>query len=205
MGYSTKIVNRPLFAVGGTPRDTLLMENTSNNNVGKNKKQYSTSYSNIPVFSTPYSSEFSKIKNTVNKYLPIYSEILSKGIKSVSRRAPTLGNSLSPSSFSSQAQIGCTLKVTLNAALKDATIVASLKKGKNVSSCTKRKSFDILSFINCNTKFLVYLITCDAFHVQYMGRTTRRLKDRLHDHLYDIEKNRSTNVTKHWNLIHFNH
>lgn len=32
----------------------------------------------------------------------------------------------------------------------------------------------------------------------YVGRMTRRLRDCLHDHLYDIEKNHSTNVARHW-------
>lgn len=39
-------------------------------------------------------------------------------------------------------------------------------------------------------------------HVQYVGRTIRRLKDRLCDHLYDIEKDHNTNVARHWNLTH---
>lgn len=56
--------------------------------------------------------------------------------------------------------------------------------------------------MNWNTKFLVYVITCEMCHIQYVGRTTRRLKDRLYDHLYDIEKNKSTDVAKYWNDIH---
>lgn len=68
-GYRNKIVNRALLAVKSIPRDTLLMGNTSNCNASKNKKKYSMSFSNNPVFSTLYSSEFSKIKNTVNKDL----------------------------------------------------------------------------------------------------------------------------------------
>lgn len=28
------------------------------------------------------------------------------------------------------------------------------------------------------------------------------MKDRLYDHLYGIKKNKSTNVAKHWNLVH---
>lgn len=29
-----------------------------------------------------------------------------------------------------------------------------------------------------------------------------RLKDRLYDHLRDIEKNHYANVAKHWNIVH---
>lgn len=160
------------------------MENTSNSNVSKNKKKYSLSFSNIPVFSTPYSLEFSKIKNTGNKYLPIllndpiYSEILSKGIKSVSRRAPMLGNSLSPSLFSSQPSGSNWLhfKGNFKCGIKGCDYCRFIKKVKSVSSSINGKSFDILSFINCDTKFLVYLITCEACHVHYVGRTTRSVE-----------------------------
>lgn len=127
------------------------------------------------------------------------------GIKSVSRRAPTLGNSLSLSLFSSQ-PLGSNwlhFKGNFKCGIKGCDYCCFIKKGKSVSSTTNSKSFDILSVINCNTKFLVYLITCEACHIQYVGHTTRGLKDRLYDHLYDIEKNKSTNVAKHWNLIHF--
>lgn len=64
-----------------------------------------------------------------------------------------------------------------------------IKKVQGVCSSPTVKTFDITSFINCNTKFLIYVITCDLCHIQYVGRTTRRLKDLgLYDHLYDIEK-----------------
>lgn len=87
--------------------------------------------------------------------------------------------------------------------IKSCNYCCYIKKGKRVQSRTNGKTFDISSFINCNTQFLVYLITCEVCHIQYVGRTTCRLKDRLYDHLYDIEKNRPTNVAKHCNLVHF--
>lgn len=49
----------------------------------------SSSFAQILVFSTPFSTEFNKIKNIVLNYLlvlsndPIYAEILSKGVKTV--------------------------------------------------------------------------------------------------------------------------
>lgn len=48
----------------------------------------------------------------------------------------------------------------------------------------------------------MYVITCDKCQIQYVGRTTRRLRDRLYDHLYDIEKDKLTNVAKHWIYVH---
>lgn len=61
---------------------------------------------------------------------------------------------------------------------------------------------EIQIFINCNTRNIVYLITCKACAVQYVGRTTRRLRDGLHDHVYDTEKEHNTNVARHFNGTH---
>lgn len=57
-------------------------------------------------------------------------------------------------------------------------------------------------FFNCNTKFIIYLITCKESGIQYVGCTTRLLRDRLHDHIYDTEKEHTTNVAKHFNEAH---
>lgn len=196
-------VNKAFLAASEIPRNTLLVENV-NKNKSRNSK-YFLSFSNVPVFSTSYSSEFIKIKNPVPKYLPIllndpiYSEVLSKGIKSVSQGAPTLGGSLSPSLFSNE-QSGSNwlhCKDNFKCGTTRCNYCSYIKKGKCVKSCTNGKTFDFSSFINCNTQFLVYLITSEVCHIQNVGHTICRLKDRLYDHLYDIEKNRSTNVVKH--------
>lgn len=47
------------------------------------------------------------------------------------------------------------------------------------------------------------MITCKkACKIQYVGPTTRRLRDRLKDHTYNIEKRRGTNVARHFNDVH---
>lgn len=182
-GYPVKVINRAFHAAEKIPRVSLLIENKL-----KNVNKYSPCGENIPVFSTPFSAEFEKISSTVHKYLPIlfndpiYSEILSKGIKG--------GGPLSPSLFISE-HLGSNwlhFRGNFKCGMKGCDYCRHIKKGKYVHSSATGKSFDITSFINCNTKFLDYVITCDLCHIQYVGRTTRWLKDRLYDHLYDIEK-----------------
>lgn len=135
---------------------------------------------------------------------PIYSNILSKGIKIVSRRAPTLGRSLSPSLFSTNRTKSNWLNFTGNfkCGIKTCNYCRYIKTGQLIKSCSNQKEFSIPVFINCNTKFVVYVITCTSCQVQYVGRTTRRLRDRLHDHLYNTEKEILTNVSKHWVYTH---
>lgn len=61
----------------------------------------------------------------------------------------------------------------------------------------------IHSFINCNTKFVIYLITCTACSIQYVGCTTNPLKSIYH--LSDIKREFALNtssVSKHFKLVH---
>lgn len=144
------------------------------------------------------------------RYLPVlygdsaFNEVLAKGIKTVSRRAPTLGNTLSPSLFLSHQSKPNWLhfKGNYKCGQRSCAYCIHIRQGPNIQSCTNKNTHEISTFINCNTSFLVYVITCTSCHIQYVGRTIRRLKDRLYDHLYDITKNHSTNVAKHWNLVH---
>lgn len=72
----------------------------------------------IPVFLPPYSIEYSKIRKIMERYVPIlnederYQSILSRGFKTVSRRVPSLANTLSPSDFVSFVHRGTWLDFT---------------------------------------------------------------------------------------------
>lgn len=162
------------------------------------------------MFSTPYSIEFDSIKKIVVKYLPvlssdpIYSQMLSNGIRTVSRRAPSLGRRLSPSLYTSTKTPTHWLKFkgTFGCGINSCIYCPFVKKGDTVLSVTTGKTHKIKSFINCNTWFVVYVITCTSCPIQYVGRTTRKLRDRLYDHLYDIDRNHPTNIARHWNDYH---
>lgn len=111
---------------------------------------------------------------------PIYSKILSKG-----RTASSLGRWLSPSLYISTKAPTHWLQFigTFKCGINSCSYCPYIKSGDIVSSVTTGKSHKILSFINCNKRFVVYVITCILCPIQYVGRTTRRLKDRLYDHL----------------------
>lgn len=65
------------------------------------------------------------------------------------------------------------------------------------SNCTG-KCYNIESFITCETRYVVYLLeyTC---HKQYVGHTSRRLRDHLREHVYKIR----TGFKKHCLSLHF--
>lgn len=99
-GYPRTTLHRAMDIADNTSGEHLLWDSKGNktrNRVKNRNKNSTTNYNKFevgyspqtPVFSTPFSSEFNKIKKFVLKYLPvlssdpIYAEILSKGVKTV--------------------------------------------------------------------------------------------------------------------------
>ena len=52
---------------------------------------------------------------------------------------------------------------------------------------------------NCGTSNVVYLITCNACSVSYVGETGNQLRIRLNNHRSDIRHNNDTQVARHFN------
>lgn len=62
---------------------------------------------------------------------------------------------------------------------------------KKFNSTVTKKTFIIAHHISCTTENIVYLITCKACGLQYVGETGRMLKDRLNDHLSSLVRHSS--------------
>ena len=58
-------------------------------------------------------------------------------------------------------------------------------KTKTFTDVFSQKTYQIRGFANCNTTYVVYRLECDC-GCFYIGRTKRRLKDRLTEHKYAI-------------------
>ncbi|MEE6515589.1 hypothetical protein FKM82_024462 [Ascaphus truei] len=73
-----------------------------------------------------------------------------------------------------------------------------MKPARHVFSHSPHRRYTIYSFINCNTTFVVYLITCGCGK-RYVGRTTRALKTRMQEHCRLIRKQDTNHpVSKHF-------
>lgn len=96
-GYKPSTLNRAQGIVEATPRQHLLTH-----------KKNRPGLFNTLNFSTPFSMEFNKIRRIIERHILIlfedecYGKILVNSFKTVSRRAPSLAKSLSPSDFSSR-------------------------------------------------------------------------------------------------------
>lgn len=99
LGYELSTIQRAVTIADNIERNSLLDD--------KGGKRSPVS---VPIFSIPYSLEFNKIRRIVERHIPIlyeddvYANILSKGVKTVSRHAHTLNNALSLSDFCSRIQ-----------------------------------------------------------------------------------------------------
>lgn len=163
------------------------------------------------MFSTAFSLEFKKINNIINRHLPelqtdsTYAHILSGGTRVDPRRTPTLANILSLSYFTSSKahkETWLSFKGNYRCGMGGCPCCPHRQSGEDFIITVSGKSYKIRDFNNCNTKHLIYLISWKIRQIQYVGRMTRRLQDLLHDHVYDIQKNNSTNVANHFSGVH---
>lgn len=152
--------------------------------------------SNKLTFSTPYSTDFNKIKHIFNKFLPVlYKDeklrnILDEGCRCVARKGKTLGNYLSPSDVNNYEEKKKTwlFKPGFFPCFGKLCNVCKYaeKRTTFVSSRTDSKNYDIRDFINCNSTYVVYNIVCRSCNLIYVGCTKRKLKTRIAEHVADI-------------------
>ena len=58
--------------------------------------------------------------------------------------------------------------------------------------------------IDCNSKNLIYLISCRQCHKQYVGQTSMTLRDRINNHLSCIRTHKNNPIGLHFNMPNHN-
>ena len=76
--------------------------------------------------------------------------------------------------------------------------------GSTFSSSKTNKTFHLKHDINCKSKNLIYLITCQHCHKQYVGQTSMILADRINNHLSCIRTQKNNPIGVHFNLPNHN-
>ena len=69
------------------------------------------------------------------------------------------------------------------------------------SSVTKRtyKVINLNEILSCNSKNIIYLVTCNRCKIQYVGETKNMLKTRMNKHRSDIKcKTSNLHISKHF-------
>lgn len=183
-GYKNWIINKAEKEVRLKSRDSMLFESGT--------KKSDTGF----VFSTPYSSSFKDIKKLVHKNLPILhydeklSKILSKGVRVVSKRNKTVGNFIPPSLFSEvpKAKSWLSLQGFYQCNGARCNMCNYAKKNKFFPIDASKKQNQIKTFLNCDSKYAVYIIQCMDCNLLYIGCTIRKIKTRISEHRAAIAK-----------------
>jgi hypothetical protein len=65
----------------------------------------------------------------------------------------------------------------------------------------RTRCFSIADTFNCNSKDVIYVISCLKCNKLYVGQTARMIKDRLNNHRSDIKLNKPTAIGLHFNEL----
>ena len=74
-----------------------------------------------------------------------------------------------------------------------------INKKEQISSSDKKREFNPLTNVNCQSSNLIYLITCKHCGIHYVGQTKNRLLTRFQGHYHDIKTKNDTTVSRHFN------
>lgn len=189
--------------VRGIDRMTLLDSSHKSSKNKSGRRALRDTNKNPVTFSTIYSPQYRKITNIIKKHLPLLRgnrkmcTILDTGIRYVSRRAPTLGSIISPSLFTVETPSANWLSTRgfFGCGSARCTACKYAKNSQSVVSVSNGSTHQIRSYINCNSKYVIYVITCNICKIQYVGCTTTPLKVRIRRHLSDVRKPLAINIS----------
>ena len=81
-----------------------------------------------------------------------------------------------------------------------ATCMIHLTEGDTFRSHVTGENFHMRHSFSCHSANIIYLLECDKSHVQYVGATMTSFKTRVYQHRSNINLNKGTWVTKHFNV-----
>jgi hypothetical protein len=74
-----------------------------------------------------------------------------------------------------------------------------ISKDSHFRSTYSKKSFELKHCMDCKSRNIIYLITCQKCHIQYVGETGNPLHTRMNAHRYNILNNKPTAIGIHFN------
>jgi hypothetical protein len=67
------------------------------------------------------------------------------------------------------------------------------------TSTVTKQTYKVKGTMNCDSKNLIYMITCKKCMIQYIGQTGNTLKTRFNGHRHDITSRKDKQVSNHFN------
>jgi len=197
-GYPKEPLDRAITSAGLVARNTLL---TPKEHVNSEKRF---------ICVLPYNPHNVNIGRLVSKHWPILQS--STTTSEVFQSRPMIGyrrpKNLSETLVKAQVEYPPNLCATTGCPLAfqyDSCDLVNCRKCKRFnprlhfnSSTTKRRYRKPGNPADCESRNLVYLITCKYCHKQYVGETKQTLHARTYQHSYSVRKDLNTPVARHF-------
>lgn len=182
-GYNKKILDNSLTKVNNIQRKDLLRKTWSQQ---KN--------SNKLFFSTPFGDLSYKIKNIIKKNWsilqsdPNISPLFQERPLFAFRRAPTIKDNLVRSHLPAEKRSTWLSQKNGTQKCGNCNHCHNIIKTDFFIDPTTQKTYKCKGHATCNTTYVVYRLECEC-GCFYIGRTKRKLKERLAEHKYAIRTN----------------
>ena len=75
---------------------------------------------------------------------------------------------------------------------KSCKVCPYVAQSKDITSSTNNYKHKLTGEFGCNTKGVIYVLTCDKCSKQYVGQTIRKFSDRLKEHMTSVDKKDKT-------------
>lgn len=198
-GYAPKVLDIALSKANSLERHALLI-----------RKPLLTAKKDRIYFSTRFSTEAFSIRNIIRKNWGLIQcddtlrEVFPDPPIFTFKKAPTLGDKLVHSHLLAKERDTWLPRVpngTFKCGhCKQCDIVI---KSKGFTNPVTQKFYSTNHFINCKTTHVIYILLCSLCNAFYVGRTKRRLQDRLAEHKYAVKINNfDYAIVKHFNDAH---
>lgn len=198
--YKRSVVSAARTKAASTNRSSLLQPST------KRKKRKNTGV----CFVTRYSTHAPEIRRIIRsnwdilKSDPTLHDTFKDFPMFCYRRAPSLKDRLTRSYLPARKKEHWLKKPigTFKCLQSTCNHCGNIKQHKDFTDFKTNEKHKIKHFVNCNTTYVVYRLICPCNHF-YVGRTKRRLKDRVAEHKYAIRcNNEDYPMARHFNSAH---
>jgi tripartite motif-containing protein 2/3 len=156
------------------------------------------------IFVTQYYPKLGRIKDIWHKHLPILNQhpdtsfLTEKKFMVAYRRPRNIKDLLVKTDMKiTRKELGC------QPCGKPRCLTCRfMKKTKTFQSTITNQSYNINGSFNCQSNYVIYLLTCSKCNIQYVGQTSTSINSRMIAHRFDIKHKLDKPVSKHFTTSH---
>ena len=178
--YKKNIINSAITKAKSIPRKKALERVNINKNAVSTRR---------PVFAVMYDPRLPSLPNIVKKHWrtmtasdPHLKEVFPLPPLVAYKRPPNIRDKIIRSKIPASPQKRPRRIVPGMSKCNNCVICPFVKEGRSVRSTASKLIVDINKPVNCQSKNILYCITCDKCLIQYIGETERTLQERFSEH-----------------------